>query len=115
MNAPTPEKLRLWTRFILITNRPRRLFYNIFRRRYVAASMARRRGACTRCGACCQMGARCPFLRYENGLAVCRMYNRRRSANCRTFPIDERDLLERDLVFPGRPCGYTFEDSTGTK
>ena len=28
--------------------------------------------------------------------------------NCRLFPIDERDLRDRDLVAPGAPCGFHF-------
>jgi hypothetical protein len=28
--------------------------------------------------------------------------------NCRVFPIDERDLADRDLVLPERACGYSF-------
>jgi hypothetical protein len=28
--------------------------------------------------------------------------------NCRVFPIDERDLADRDLVLPDRECGFSF-------
>ena len=27
---------------------------------------------------------------------------------CRLFPIDERDLRDRDIVSPDHPCGFSF-------
>jgi hypothetical protein len=32
--------------------------------------------------------------------------------NCRVFPLDERDLAERDMIMPGQPCGFYFEGRT---
>ena len=58
------------------------------------------------------MGNRCRFLYYEDGLACCKVYDERKSPNCRRFPMDERDLADRDLILPDRPCGYVF-DSNG--
>ncbi|MFO7870796.1 MAG: hypothetical protein R6V03_05120 [Kiritimatiellia bacterium] len=58
------------------------------------------------------MGIRCRYLDYDSGgLALCRVYDRRLSPNCRNFPIDERDLADRDAVMPDVPCGYTFKEA----
>lgn len=102
-------RVSLWQRLKLLWGRPRRLWLNVFRPGYVRASLARRRGECRRCGACCQMGARCRHLAYDGELAVCKRYERWRTANCRNFPIDERDIADRDLVAPHTPCGYHFD------
>jgi hypothetical protein len=104
-----PARLSLWQRIKLLRGRPRRWFLNYFRPGYVKAQLARRQGACTRCGACCQMGVRCLQLAYEDGQSLCRKYHTGyRSRNCRNFPINERDLAERDLVAPHTPCGFHF-------
>ena len=29
-------------------------------------------------------------------------------ALCRLFPIDERDLRDRDIIAPDTPCGFSF-------
>ncbi len=103
-------KLSVWQRAKLLWGRPRRLFLNIFRPGTVRASLARRRGECRRCGACCQMGAWCRHLKYGvDNLSECARYQKWRSSNCRNFPMDERDLAERDLVAPDTRCGYTFD------
>jgi Fe-S-cluster containining protein len=49
----------------------------------------------------------CPALHRFSRLPVCRIYSSR-PANCTTFPIDERDLKDRDLVNPREPCGFSF-------
>jgi len=77
-----------------------------FRPRYVEASLARRRGECGRTGACCRLLFPCP-LYAEDPLPSCRIH-RHKPKVCRMFPIDERDLRDRDIISPDRPCGYTF-------
>ena len=110
--APRPAPITFWQRLKLLWGRPRRFVLNHFRPGYVAAQLAKRRGECARCGACCQMGAYCRHLVYEDdtGLSACKRYDKFRSMNCRNFPIDERDLADRNLVFPDVPCGYYFEN-----
>ncbi len=54
------------------------------------------------------MGNRCRFLGYVDGLAICKVYDKRLSPNCRQFPMSERDLAERDVILPENPCGWTF-------
>ncbi|MFW6162004.1 MAG: hypothetical protein ACODAJ_04495 [Planctomycetota bacterium] len=103
-----PATLTLRQKLKLLWGRPRRLFLGLFRPGYVRASHARRRGECRRCGACCQLAIRCPHMIYEDGLGGCDKYDRRRPLNCQTFPIDERDLADRDLLAPHCPCGYHF-------
>ncbi len=78
----------------------------------VKRHVERRRGECTRCGACCKLVYKCPALFYqEDGTAGCR-YHQVRPMNCRVFPIDERDLADRDMVMPEQPCGYSFLDAS---
>lgn len=91
---------------LLLWGRVRRFCLNVMRPGSVRERVARRHGACQRCGACCQLGSRCRHLRFENGLAVCACYDGQRPLNCRTFPIDARDLTDRDLVLPERSCGF---------
>lgn len=105
-----PARLPLWRRIWILRGRARRLYLGVFRKGYVRANRARRRGECRRCGACCQMGIRCPQLTDDGDLAGCRKYDRRRPINCRNFPIDERCLAERDQIAPDQPCGYYFVD-----
>jgi Fe-S-cluster containining protein len=79
------------------------------RRGLVRSKVERRRGECVRCGACCRLIFRCPALHYlPDGTAGCR-YHQIRPMNCRVFPLDERDLAERDMVMPERRCGFYFE------
>jgi len=76
-------------------------------RDYIHRLEERRRGECIRCGACCQLLHRCPVLKWEKGLAVCTIH-KYRPANCRIFPVDSRDLADRDQIAPDLPCGFSF-------
>jgi len=98
----------LRTRLILLRGVARRFFLNIFKQRYVRESLARRQGECRRCGVCCHLVANtCGALRFhKDGQSSCRLYTLYRLPNCCTFPIDARDLADRDLVAPDIPCGY---------
>lgn len=107
--APPPP---LGSRARISFGRLRRWLTVLRGRKVVAARHARRHGACTRCGACCQLLARCPHLFYDaDGKAGCRVYQTR-AGNCRVFPLDARDLADRDWVFPGRPCGFYFNSNS---
>jgi len=75
---------------------------------YISRMMGRRLGECRRCGACCRLVHRCPFLQVNNGTAKCAIH-KLRPANCRVFPIDPRDLADRDRIRPDDPCGFSFE------
>lgn len=46
----------------------------------------------------------------EDNQAHCNAYKKFRAPNCHQFPIDKRDLADRDLVFPDNPCGYWWDD-----
>ena len=70
-------------------------------------ALAKREGHCTRCGACCQLLYKCPFLVEADGMYACGIQGRK-PGNCIRFPIDARDIAERDLVMPDVKCGYTF-------
>jgi Fe-S-cluster containining protein len=75
----------------------------------VKSKARRRMGECIRCGACCKLIFKCPALYYlPDGTAGCR-YHQIKPRMCRVFPIDERDLADRDLVMPERACGYYFK------
>jgi hypothetical protein len=76
-------------------------------REYIRRMTVLRRGECLRCGACCRLLHRCPFLKTDNGLAVCIIHTQR-PFNCSIFPVDWRDLADRDQVAPHAPCGYSF-------
>ncbi len=86
------------------------LAYTLQGRNYIRRMAQKRRGKCVRCGACCRLVHRCMFLRMENGVAICAIHNLR-PGNCRIFPVDHRDVADRDLVLPNVPCGYTFPET----
>lgn len=106
-----PQSFR--TRMILWRGVFRRFFLSVFRPGYVKASIARRQGSCARCGACCHLTAKhgCPSLAFEEaGLSLCKIHGSVRMPNCVIFPVDARDIADRDLVAPdGVKCGFRFE------
>ena len=77
--------------------------------KYIAQQAENRLGECLRCGLCCKLLFECPFLHnLPDGTSRCRIHGRRPD-NCKHFPIDERDLRERDLVDGSiAPCGFRF-------
>ena len=79
------------------------------RRGRVVEKLDRRRGACTRCGACCKILFQCPAYDDADGNPKCLIYNDRPGV-CSLFPLDEKDLRDRDIVMSGRRCGFYFED-----
>lgn len=89
----------------------RRFFLYVFNKKYVTESSLKRRGECLRCGACCRLiASACPYLTFEaDGKSSCVKYATTRMPNCVIFPIDRRDIKERDIV-SGTPCGYAFEE-----
>jgi hypothetical protein len=103
-----PQAALTWrNRFTLGWGKVRRFCLLHFRPAYVRESLSRRVGSCHRTGACCMLMFPCPLLDHLRRLPLCRIYTRR-PANCQTFPIDERDLRDRDLVNPWEPCGFSF-------
>lgn len=103
-----PQTLRI--RLILLRGVIRRLYLNVFRPSYVRESLSTRLGECKRCGVCCHLVAnKCSALhRHLDGQSSCRLYSFYRLPNCCTFPIDSRDLKDRNLVAPDIPCGYSW-------
>jgi len=104
-----PASLRI--RLILLKGVLRRFLLYVFCRNYVTRSIAARKGECARCGVCCHLVAnRCASLKCQpDGSSLCRIYNYYRLPNCRIFPIDARDIADRDRVAPAEvPCGYRF-------
>jgi Fe-S-cluster containining protein len=47
------------------------------------------------------------MIRWLEKMPICRIYNRR-PRTCTTFPINERDLRDRDILFPEDSCGFSF-------
>ncbi|MDD5655655.1 MAG: hypothetical protein PHF00_00170 [Elusimicrobia bacterium] len=92
----------------------RRWALTTIKERYIAEMASRRQGECLRCGLCCKLLFKCPFLQtLPSGLSRCRIH-KRRPDNCKYFPIDEKDIRERDSLGADRPCGFWFvEQSAG--
>ena len=104
-------KISVRTRYILLRGVLRRFFLITFRANYVRENISRRKGACAHCGACCRLAMpRCYALSMQpNGSSRCSIYKSIRMPNCSKYPIDERDIAERDLIMPPEiPCGYHF-------
>jgi hypothetical protein len=85
----------------------RRFYLAHFRPAYVRESLARRVGQCDRTGACCHLLYACPLLDVRAEPVRCRVHEIKPRV-CRLFPIDERDLRDRDLIAPDEPCGFSF-------
>lgn len=86
----------------------RRVFKVYARPDITEHKLSQRKGKCTRCGACCKLMFECPSLFYdEEGLACCKKYDKR-SKVCRTYPLDHKDIAERDFV-TDKPCGFRFK------
>ncbi|MFQ5877990.1 MAG: YkgJ family cysteine cluster protein [Acidobacteriota bacterium] len=94
-------------RLILGWGKIRRFYLAHFRLGYVRESLARRRGGCDRTGACCRLMFTCPLLDARERPVRCTIHEIKPRV-CRVFPIDERDLRDRDIVSPDRPCGFWF-------
>ncbi len=112
-SAPQFKKQPFRTRMILWRGVFRRFYFYLFRPGYVRQSIATRKGECARCGTCCNLTAKngCPSLDFEEaGLSLCKIHGSFRMPNCVIFPVDKRDIADRDLVAPeGVKCGYHFD------
>ncbi len=97
-----------WTsRARLFWGKLRRAYLVYLRPGYVRESLKRRVGGCGRTGACCHLSFSCPMIRWIERTPTCRIYEHR-PRSCTTFPIDERDLRDRDILFPETACGFSF-------
>ncbi len=86
----------------------RRFLLAHFRHKYIIEQKRKRQGECRRCGVCCKLLVNCIMLTQDDeGNYICKIHNRKPS-NCNLFPIDEKDLKDRDTILPDVPCGYTF-------
>jgi hypothetical protein len=88
----------------------RRMFLVYLKPQKAKKYLAKRNGECRRCGTCCELMFHCPALVRENGLASCKLYETHRTQVCKTFPLNERDIKDRDLVNPSRRCGFSFNN-----
>ncbi len=94
-------------RMTLGAGKVRRFYLAHFRPGYVRESLARRVGDCHRTGACCRLMFTCPLLDQKAAPVRCSIHEIKPKV-CRLFPIDERDLRDRDIVSPDKPCGFSF-------
>lgn len=94
-------------RLMLGWGKLRRFYLVHFRPAYVQASLARRTGDCNRTGACCRLMFTCPLLDTRSQPVLCTIHEVKPKV-CRIFPIDERDLADRDIIAPDTPCGFSF-------
>lgn len=78
-----------------------------FRPGFVRESLARRVGQCDRTGACCHLMFSCPLLDRKATPVRCTIHEIKPRV-CRLFPIDERDLRDRNIISPDVPCGFSF-------
>ena len=99
-------------RMILGWGKVRRFYLSHFRPAYVRRSLARRTGHCNRTGACCHLMFTCPLLDRRTAPVRCSIHDIKPKV-CDLFPIDERDLLDRDIISPDAPCGFSFVSPGG--
>ncbi len=103
----TTASLTMHERMTLGWGKVRRFYLAHIRPGYVRESLARRRGQCDRSGACCHLMFTCPLLDRRSDPVGCSIHETKPTV-CRLFPIDERDLRDRDILSPDAPCGFTF-------
>jgi hypothetical protein len=94
---------------LMIVGKIRRAWLIAFHKKTVIKKLERRRGSCHRTGACCKILFQCPAYDDSDGNPKCLIYNDRPGV-CSLFPLDEKDLRERNIVMPGTKCGYYFDD-----
>ncbi len=105
--SPRSESINWGERLVLSWGKLRRFYLLSLRRGYVEKSLKRRIGECSRSGACCNLMFPCPLIGWLERLPTCGIYQNR-PRNCTAFPIDERDLRDRDILNPWEPCGFSF-------
>jgi len=103
----TTASLTIRERTTLGLGKMRRFWLSHFRPAYVRESLARRVGQCDRTGACCHLMFTCPLLDRKATPVRCSIHEIKPKV-CRLFPIDERDLRDRDIISPDAPCGFSF-------
>jgi putative zinc- or iron-chelating protein len=103
----SPSRITFRDRMTLGWGKVRRFYLAHFRPGYVRESLARRLGQCDRTGACCHLMFTCPLLDQKPQPVRCTIHEIKPKV-CRLFPIDERDLRDRDIVSPGTRCGFSF-------
>ena len=103
-------KLSIRNRLLLWSGVKRRFLLYIFNKSFVKENISKRQGKCLQCGVCCKLAfTKCPYLKFgANGKSSCTKYNVYRMPNCEIFPIDGRDIKERDAISE-TPCGYSFK------
>lgn len=97
----TLHRFRRWSRGGV--GKLRRFYLSHFDREFIERMQAMRAGDCHRCGYCCRIFFKCPHLDGQNH---CSIYDKR-YLQCRSFPVDERDLRELKGI-----CGYSFKPDT---
>ena len=97
---------------ILLIGKIRRLYLVWLRPGETRRLHSTRKGECARCGACCKLGFHCPFLKNIDGNSTKCAIHTRRPRVCEMYPVDKRDLRDRDIIMPGTKCGFYFEDNT---
>ena len=107
VGLPRIESVPWQSRVRLFWGKLRRAYLLYLRPGYVEQSLKRRVGECDRTGACCHLSFSCPMIRWLEKMPICRIYQSR-PRQCTTFPIDERDLQDRDILFPEASCGFSF-------
>ncbi|MHC4661568.1 MAG: hypothetical protein ACYS8W_07755, partial [Planctomycetota bacterium] len=107
MHFDSPQ-LGLRELLLLLWGKMRRWALRTFDREYIRKSLERRNGECRRCGACCKLAYVCPFLGRDNDHGTKCVNHVARDVNCVIFPIDEKDIRDRNLINPGGLCGYSF-------
>ena len=91
----------------------RRMYFVYINKKYVRRQLLTRQGECQRCGACCELMFKCPALKRNNGTALCAIYDSRSNV-CKLFPLDERDIRDRNRIRPNIKCGWQFSNGHPT-
>ena len=103
-------KVSFFNRIVLWKGVIRRFLLYIFNKKYINKKHKERKGQCIRCGACCKLAVKkCMYLEIDtNKIYFCKHHKSFRMPNCVIFPIDNKDIKDRNIITK-EPCGYYFE------
>ncbi|GMO17558.1 MAG: hypothetical protein Pg6A_04040 [Termitinemataceae bacterium] len=102
------KKITIFHRMFLWKGVIRRFFIYVFKGHI--KNHGKRKGKCLRCGSCCKLMFKvCPYLKTEaDGKCTCVKHESFRMPNCEIFPVDIRDIKDRNILSK-QTCGYYFE------
>lgn len=92
--------------------RARHYYYNLFKKRYIAEALKKRKGSCKNCGRCCRVlffgFFKCPLFDADHN--KCKVYGEGMPKSCKRYPFDRGDRYGGKIPELEEHCGYSWGD-----